>query len=244
MVGARSRRRTFGLDRVRLRVRWLQTAHYILNANFRELKAVPDLLATDRTLLDVANAAAQVGLLFEFSRRLHNYLASVKTLVDHTRTFRSRHVSDPIFDTECDKQLQQLLNDPVIKFLQEFRNPVQHSQLPRVALTTTDTGPDGALRTQLTLSVTEILEMHEWSPLASQYIQEAQEGYYADKKYIDLVEAAQKYQRAITAFYEWFYRSIAIVKGSLLAEFVARRSELARIQIAKQAESAARSADP
>lgn len=179
---------------------WLQTSHYILNANFRELKAIPDRFATDRRLLDVANRAAQEALLLDFVRRLHNYLAAVKTLVDHTRAFRSRHVSDVSFDAECEEKLQQLRDDPVVRFLQEFRNPVLHSHLPRVALTTTF--PHEQFRRQLTLSVTEILAMHEWSPQARRYIQEAQEGYYEDNKYIDLVDASVKYQQAIAAFYE------------------------------------------
>jgi hypothetical protein len=153
---------------------WLQTSHYILLNNVRELLAIPERFASDRSLLAYENRAGRETLLLEFVRRLHNYLAAVKTLVDHTRTFRSRHVCSPSFDSECERRLQQLRDTPVVKFLQEFRNPVLHSQLPRVALTTTD--QNGQLRRQLTLSVAETLAMHTWSVSARQYIDEAQEG--------------------------------------------------------------------
>jgi hypothetical protein len=208
---------------------WLQTSHHILNANYQELKVVSETLDTDRRFLGRANRPGQDALHFEFIRRLHNYLASVKTLVDHTRAFRSRHVHDEVFDQECEAQLLRLRDNPVVKFLQEFRNPVLHSGLPRVALTTTFPESKG-IRRQLTLSVAELLAMHDWSEEARRYIDEAQEGYNKDQKYVDVAAAAQKYQEAVTAFYTWLYGSIGIVKGPMLAEFVARRNELARLQ--------------
>lgn len=209
---------------------WLQTSHYILLNNVRELLAIPERFASDRSLRLYENHAGRETLILEFVRRLHNYLAAVKTLVDHTRTFRSRHVSTPSFDSECGRRLQQLRDTPVVKFLQEFRNPVLHSQLPRVALTTTDQG--GQLRRQLTLSVAETLAMHSWSVSARQYIDEAQEGYYADNKYIDLTAASERYQTAIGGFYDWFYASVAAVKKEQIAEFATRRAELVRLQAA------------
>lgn len=72
--------------------------------------------------------------------------------------------------------------------------------------------------------------MRDWSQEARRYIDEAQEGYYNDWKYVDVAGAAQKYQEAVTVFYTWFYESIDIVKGPMFAEFVVRRTELARLQ--------------
>jgi hypothetical protein len=211
----------------------LQTSHHILNANYQELKAVSDTLDTDRRFLGRANRPAQDALHVEFVRRLHNYLASVKTLVDHTRAFRSRHVRDEGFDSQCEAQLSRLRDNPVVKFLQEFRNPVLHSGLPRVAVTTTFPESRG-IRRQLTVSVSELLAMHDWSEEARRYIDQAQEGYHKDQKYVDLAVAAQNYQDTVTAFYSWFYGSIGTVKGPMIAEFVARRNELVRLEAEMQ----------
>ena len=79
--------------------------------------------------------------------------------------------------------------------------------------------------------------MHEWPQGAQRYIESAKEGYYEDKKYIDIAAAAERYQEAVTAFYAWFYQSIGVVKGPLIAEFVVRRTELARLQMAMQNQS-------
>ena len=46
-------------------------------------------------------------LIFESVRRLDNYLAAVKTLVDHTRTFRDRHASGPAVGASCDARLDE-----------------------------------------------------------------------------------------------------------------------------------------
>ena len=208
---------------------WVQTSHSILDANYRELRAIPDRFNHDRHLLHEANQGQKEALHTEFIQRLHNYLASVKTLVDHTRTFRSRHVRDEVFDKQWDDRLKQLREDPVVTFLQEFRNPVLHSHLPRVALTTTF--PEGkCIRRQLTIGVAELLRMHDWSVEERRYIETAKEGYYEDKKYIDVTTAATRYQAVVTAFYSWFYELVGVVKGPLFAEFMARRTELALLQ--------------
>jgi hypothetical protein len=166
---------------------WLQISQYVLNSNFAELIASPEQFAADPRLLGVAARPAQQALLLDFVRRLHNYVAAVKTLVDHTRAFRLRNVPEEPLATEDEQRVVAFREKPVVRFLQEFRNPVMHSQLPRVSLTTTFR--DGALRQQLTIEVADALGMHEWSGQAKRYIDEAREGYYTDKQYLDLAAA-------------------------------------------------------
>ncbi len=205
-----------------------QTSHYILSANYQELKAIPERFETDRRLL---NRSEQKALHYEFIRKLHNYLASVKTMVDHTRAFISRYVDDKAFDRKFHSQLQRLLENPVVTFIQAFYNPVHHSHLPEVVLTITS--PEGrGIRHQLTVSVADLLAMYEWPRKARRYIESAKEGYNEDQKYLDIAAAAEQYQEVVTVFYAWFYNSIGVVKGPLIAEFVVRRTEIAKLQMA------------
>lgn len=141
-------------------------------------------------------------------------------------------MSDAAFDVEHSQRLQQLLDTPVVKFLQDFRDPVLHSHLPQVVLTISDRA--GQLRRQLTVSVAELVPMYKWSVGARRYIKDAQEGYYADQKYMDLTAAADGYQAAICEFYDWFYSSVATVKREQIREFATRREELGRLQAALQ----------
>lgn len=214
---------------------WLQISQYVLNGNFAELMAIPEQFATDRRLVGVAARPAQQALLLDFVRRLHNYVAAVKTLVDHTRAFRLRHAPEEPLAADYEKRVKTLRGKPVVCFLQEFRNPVMHSALPRVALTTTV--QDGSLRQQLTIEVVDALKMHEWSRQARRYIEEAREGYYTDKQYIDLAAAARLYQTEIEAFYVWFHQSIEGLKRAVLDEHRERRRELAELQAKLMAQS-------
>lgn len=208
---------------------WLQITQYVLNGNFDELTAIPEQFSADPRLLGVAARPAQQALLLDFVRRLHNYVAAVKTLVDHTRAFRLRNVPEEPLAKEYEQRVAALREKPVVCFLQEFRNPVMHSQLPRVSLTTTVR--EGVLRQQLTIKVADALAMHEWSGQAKRYIDEAREGYYTDKQYLDLVTAARLYQAEIGLFYEWFHLSVENIRRDILCEYRERRRLLAELQL-------------
>jgi hypothetical protein len=207
---------------------WIQTAEWVLVANYTELKAIPDRLDGNLALTGQHNPEV-AGLHRDFIRRLLNYLGSVKTLVDTTRTFKSRHVPDEAFDREFNEHLQALLQHGVIAFMQELGNPVRHAQLPRVAITTTF--PDGrSLRRQMTLSLSELTKMRDWTVNARAYLQQAKQGYYEDKQYIDLTSAAAEYQEHVCVFYQWFYHAVATLKAPMMNRFYARRAELTELQ--------------
>lgn len=210
----------------------LQLSHHILNANFQELRAIPDAFVRDRELASIEARHATQLLLRDFVRRLHNYLAAVKTLVDHTRAFHARYGAAAELDTSLEERLQRLREEPVVRFLQEFRNPVLHSRLPEIALTITDAG--GALRRQLTVAVEELMSIHEWSKHARRFIESASEGYYEDNRYVDLMTATSDYQSVISEFYNWYYVSVATAHATAIAEVTARRQELANLQRAIQ----------
>lgn len=206
---------------------WLQLTHYILNQNFRELVQIPDVLERNIDLIAIDKRRESEALHVEFMRRLHNYLAAVKTLVDHTRKFR-KNWGDLELDTEFQRKLDALLEKSVVKFVQELRNPTQHSRLPVIARVTTfervEPNSD-AVRplTRLMVDINELLVLHDWSPQAREYIREA-----ADRQKVDVTLAVRRYQEAITEFYEWFFAAVTEVKKELLEDFRRRREELAR----------------
>jgi hypothetical protein len=208
---------------------WLQTTHSVLAVNYAELKAIPDLLDGNMALVGVSKRTQVAPLHREYIRRLHNYLASAKTLVDHTRAFRSRHILDEAFNRDHECRVREMRENAVIAFLQEFANPVRHSHLPRVAITTTF--PEGrAVRRQMTLALKDLLEMYDWSTKAREYITQAGQGQHEDQRYLDLTAAATEYQEHVSGFYTWFYGAVVEVKRAFLVEFDVRRQELAELQ--------------
>jgi len=84
---------------------WLQFADDLFERNYSELDGLSERITADRPLLAHDSSPPRHELILESVRRLHNYLAAVKTLVDHTRTFRDRHASGPAFAASCDARL-------------------------------------------------------------------------------------------------------------------------------------------
>jgi len=75
------------------------------------------------------------SLIAETKRLLHNFLASAKSLVDHTRVIVNRLYADHEFRNEYQSKLDQdLAKNPVQKFVQNLRNYTQHYTLPILAL--------------------------------------------------------------------------------------------------------------
>jgi hypothetical protein len=79
-------------------------------------EAIADHLDGNIALARLTGETEAESLHREYIRRLHNYLASAKTLVDHTRAFRLRHVSDEAFNRDHESHLQELLGHAVVHF--------------------------------------------------------------------------------------------------------------------------------
>lgn len=65
----------------------LDASYSILNKNHKELRNANDSYMRDWSIVEPANKAKLGLFLLEFSRLLHNYLASFASFVDHTRYF-------------------------------------------------------------------------------------------------------------------------------------------------------------
>jgi len=207
----------------------LQLTHRVLNLNYVELQKIPEVLNKDRSLLAIERRPEAMLLHVEFVRRHHNWLASVKSLVDHTRTFCRRWPHDDIA-AKLASRIQSLQAEPVVKFVQELRNPTQHDRLPEIARVTTleplETGPNHFNPvTRLMVSTDNLRGLGSWSRAARRYIVQA-----ADKENLDLMQSAREYQKLIGTFYEWFYDAVVDAHRPLWDDFTSRREELVRLQ--------------
>ncbi len=207
---------------------WLGVSHYILNQNFREAVQIPEALERKVELLSRDRRHEAGALHLEFVRRLHNYLAAAKTLVDHTRAFRSRW-TDEACDSAFETTLEELLTNPVVKFIQELRNPTQHSRLPPVARVTTfeaDSSNPNTVRpvVRLMVKARDLENLYEWSSLALAYIRAN-----VDHENVDVTLALRRYQELLESLYAWFFQQLTITWKNLLDDFDHRRQELARL---------------
>lgn len=209
---------------------WLRLSHYVLNENYRELLLIPEIFNRQTELAAVSRRSEEDALLIEFMRRLHNYLASVKSLVDHTRRFRRRYITGQELNQKIEIKVNELRSDPDVTFLQRLRHPVQHSHLPEIALVTTF--PNGTMKRQLMMGVDELVQYGErnWSKKEVEYIRDNKEGYYEDSQSIDISAAVERYQLKIESFYKWLYNTIQEANMALLEEHNRRVEEIIRVE--------------
>lgn len=137
----------------------------ILSRNFAELsKALLHFenLKNALELMDQNNRKATERYLNEISRLLHNFLASAKTLIDHTRIFIDKNYKETkIFQLYTEKVKIAFKNDGLSKFIQDLRNFILHRGLPYTGLSLT---PD--LETTVFLDRDLMLDWDKWTGLA------------------------------------------------------------------------------
>lgn len=153
-----------------------QLSSYTFENNYIELHKLIELhsqLDTQLKLGDVHNREPRQHFLAEITRLLHNFLASAKSLVDHTRNFIRAAYSDQKeiveeYQTEVNLRLS---NSPVCKFTQDLRTFFTHINMPFIA--SVDHGPDasGVYLFTLKLNTDKMKYTKRWSLKAKEYIQ-------------------------------------------------------------------------
>ena len=211
-----------------LDLNWLDAARYVFDRNCAEAIQIPDAVETNVEFIIKANRRQEEALHREFVRRFHNYVASAKTMVDNTRAVRTRWETQE-FCQQCDERIEDTRRKPVVRFLQEMRNAMHHSQLPQIHRVTTfqpvPPGPNTVVpRLRLMVSTSALAAMHDWSRLARAYIDES-----ADQYNVDMTVVVKGYHAVADALHEWFITEVKKARRGLLDDFDARRSELARL---------------
>lgn len=139
----------------------------------------------------------------ELSRHVHNFVASAKTLVDHTRVFVEEHYADtPVLSSYRDQITSTFANDPVSKFVHDLRNYMLHKGLPNSHMFMFfEQDPKNPKRgaeitTGIRLDTASLLEWSSWTAPAKQYIEQAGE-------HINIHQFAEEYLVRVNRFHSW-----------------------------------------
>lgn len=127
---------------------------------------------------------------------LHNYVASAKSLVEHSRRIHGKAYQPKELREECGRQIQaRFVSDPLIQFVHDLRNMALHYRLPTLRMTTSIQSGEMAVRLQLVRA--DLEEWKEWTAHSKVFL-----GNAAEK--IDLLETVDGYHSRVTAYYRWF----------------------------------------
>ena len=137
------------------------------------------------------------GLFDEVIRHFHNFLTSIKTLVDHTRNLmKEDFVRDEHRREYQDEVEARFAADPFTQFMQDFRDYMTHYTIPIVGLTGEIGSPEAhAKPAELYVDVVHLAKWGGWTAPSRKFI--ATRG--AKVRMLELVDS---YEHRIRQFHE------------------------------------------
>lgn len=197
---------------IHLKLRGLNQTKTILNRNYFWLLQLDRLISNRVELSYLKNKDKMEDFQLEFARHLHNYLSSVKSLIDHTRTLKRKLNLDKNFEELYKQQCKKLLGTDTIVFIQQLREYVQHySLLPSgVYIEVADSNSSGEIT--LTLDTPVLKEYSYWEAESLRILEK-------NPKNIDIFKLMEEYQNSVNEFYKWFYSEMEKIFKKELGDF-------------------------
>ena len=206
----------------------LNTSIYILDKNFQELDTfLLDLLENPKWdyLFLVENRHVLHKVSEDIVRRLHNFVAAVLSLRDHTRRLYSKYYRKGDLIPEYEKISREAFADnPQAQFVQKLREYCQHYVSPLLSFQSAwNSGQERPVRTAV-LRKDELLRFDGWNAAAKQHLNGSPDS-------IDFLVAMRNYHSQVLEFYTWFQSHQEQVHMDELSEFRKKEGELLRVQL-------------
>lgn len=197
---------------VERRILRLRLSLDLLRRNYEELLVAVRHLTSPRVAHDM------IGLDDRWHRQeamgevlclLHNYVASVKSLVDHTRRIYQKWYEPtgllPSYQQEIDTRFA---TDPLSQFVEDLREMSQHFRLPSIRFSHFfENLPSGGRMThRLLLTRSDLEEYRRWSLPARHFLANAGSD-------IDLLDLVTRHYEHVVAFHAWFRQQQDILHG-------------------------------
>ncbi len=178
----------------------LNISHYIFMGNYNQLKQGLELFQRKNIALklwNIDNREKLTEFQTEVIRLLHNYLASVKSLVDHTRIIVRDLYEGEDFIQEYQKKVNECFLDwPLSCFTQDLRNYILHKGIPIVSASITFQDDD-EVDNNIYLNKSSLLLWDNWSKKSKEYLN------ILDKR-VKLCDIVNEYSKKVIYFYIWF----------------------------------------
>lgn len=172
----------------------LRRSYYIFITNYGELKAALERFNSKEVRSEIWNVKNRDKLdqfQIEIIRLLHNYLASVKSLVEHTRIMVREVHGGTEFSREYELKKQEVFeNSPLSHFIQKLRDCVLHTGI-------IDPIAEKKEANSILLDLTSLRSWNGWKGKSKEYLENAKDD-------INLYEIIVAYGSFVIDFYDWF----------------------------------------
>lgn len=204
----------------------LSWSTYAFQKNFHELRSLVEHLqsADSSDLWVLRNRDRLEHAQREVGRRLHNFVASALSLVDHTRNAsRKFYADDSARKAEYQRRVDEtFVSDPLSQFIKGLRQYCLHYRPPFVGWQMR--GTDAGGMEQSFFLNRALLHQMEWNATARLFID-------ATDDQINFLEAIDHYHDKIEDFYIWFEDDVRDLHAEAFTEVKALEDELAMIEL-------------
>ena len=206
----------------------LATIKHVVEPNWRELLAVLDAPDGNSALAlelvqNVRKPEVRDRYRATLDQKLHNYLASAFTLVDHVRRIVEVRDDEPVQKMLAAKPA--LLTNAEIPFMQDLRNFTLHRTLPVVGNrlhVTEPNQPNMTMETFIEFGVPPLLEWEKWSNASKKFL-------HAQGEAVNLRPVVARHGELILRFNTIFFNNLELANAEHLEglnELVAERNSI------------------
>lgn len=210
------------------RIDTLGTSLRVFQRNYAELRKLLAFCADPQSYLslwDHKNAEKQHALWDEVTRLIHNYVASAKTLIDHTRRlYKDLHKGGLSFEDYQEKVTRDFASDPLAKFIEDLRDYCMHFAPPPVLSELKYTREPARLTTGIKLNADSLRRFGGWSAPAKKYLS-------GQGSAVDLLKLVDEYHAKVIAFHKWFNWRVRQLHTKELGNVLAKQKELAALVV-------------
>lgn len=187
----------------------LQESYYTLEHNFVLLLKAQTEYMKDQSLCHLIDMAKYRIFMRNFSRLLHNYLASFYSLFEHAKAI-SNNVTTVGFERDYKKKKEVFNAEEVNAFVRDLRNFAQHKKLPPVGtgvdLMFTHDGvvanePCGFIRYLPSLRIEDLITYKKWSAASKKFLKR-------QPKEMEIMPFVNEANKNTTDFFMWLYAKI------------------------------------
>lgn len=199
---------------VKLRMEALGRSIAMLDSNAAELIQVLDAFADPRLqviLWNEENDGLLDMFLTDIARRLHNYVASVMSLVEHNRrTVREQYAQDDSLRKAYQERVTEDFGTTKVAFMQDLRDFTLHYELPPLSARLS-MGRDQPTRSEILLDRERLRTFSGWSAKGNQFLAAMDDP-------IDLRAIVDAYMKTVRDFYGWFTAAVQTHHTADMAE--------------------------
>ncbi len=173
----------------------VQRGNRILLLNFLSAPREDEELAL-KLISNLQDTELTKSFFIEVVRLLHNYLASVSSLIDHSRNLLKNYQDYP-FQTEYINRVSAIKDAGTGPTLKDLRSYLLHNAVPPLAMKLSISNNMTDHRFDVELDTSELLKWRKWRKEAKQYL--------AKLEKLNLRACVREYSSSICSVYKWLF---------------------------------------